>query len=146
MVLGYDWEGAVVGPDRTVAQVFTSTVAGGMYGPLDTADPNWGTICRRLQRAAYLGTLLAAAGLGKGQVVLTLIGGGVFRNPDRLIWEALLGAVDEAGAALHRDLVVVVNGYNLGGHIPAPELHAAARTQGGALVRFDRDGGVPEAN
>jgi hypothetical protein len=34
------------------------------------------------------------------------------------------------------------NDYNLGGHIPAAELHAAARTRGGALVRFDHKGGT----
>jgi hypothetical protein len=136
VVLGYDWDGGVEGPPRTIAQVFTSTLAGGMYGGLDAEAAPWGTICRHLQWAAHLGTLLAAAALGKRYVVLTLIGGGVFRNPVRLIWEALLWAVDEVRGALHRDLVVAVNGYNLGRHVPAPELHAAARSRGGALVSF----------
>jgi hypothetical protein len=146
VVLGYDWDGGIEGPGRTVAQVFTSTVAAGGYSDLDTDNPVWATICRQLQRAAYLGTLLAAAGLGKGQVGLTLIGGGVFGNPMRLIWEALLGAADEVTAALHRDLVVAVNGYNLGRHIAAEELHAAARSRGGALVRFGWDGGAVQAD
>jgi hypothetical protein len=142
VVLGYDWEGVVEEPRRTIAQVFTSTLAGGMYGRLDTEDPVWATICRQLQRAAYLGTLLAAAALGKGQVALTLIGGGVFRNPMRCIWDALLWAADQVTGALHRDLIVAVNGYNLGGHVPAAELHAAARDRGGALVRFGWEGGA----
>jgi hypothetical protein len=136
VVLGADWDGGVEGT-RTIAQVFTSTIAGGMYGRLDTRDPAWETICRQLQRAAYLGTLLAAAALGKGYVVLTLIGGGVFRNPLRIIWDALLWAIEEVCPLLHRDLTVIVNGYSIGGHIPAAELHAAARARGGALVRFD---------
>jgi hypothetical protein len=140
VVLGYDWDGRVEGPPRTIAQVFTSTIAGGMYGPLDVGVPAWGTVCRQLQRAAYLGTLLAAAALGKRHAVLTLIGGGVFRNPVRLIWEALLAAADEVPPLLGRDLVVAVNGYNLGGHVPAAELEAAAGSRGGALVRCDRDG------
>jgi hypothetical protein len=50
---------------------------------------------RQLQRAAYLGTLLAAVVLGKHTVVLTLIGGGVFGNPTRVIWDAIHWAVDE---------------------------------------------------
>lgn len=146
VVLGYDWDGGVPSPPPTIGQVFTSTVAGGMYGLLPKNEPAWEAICRRLQRAAYLGTLLAAAGLGKGQAVLTLIGGGVFRNPVRLIWEAILWAVDEVAPALHRDLLVVVNGYNLGRQIPAAELHAAARARGGALVQFDREGGTVQAD
>jgi hypothetical protein len=146
VVLGHDWEGSVEEPAPTIAQVFTSTVAGGMYGPLNTQEPAWATICRQLQRAAYLGTLLAAAGLGKGQVLLTLIGGGVFRNPVPFIWEAILWAADEVQGVLHRDLVVVVNGYNLGGQIPEAQLHEAAHARRGALVRFDGAGGVIRAD
>jgi hypothetical protein len=146
VVLGYEWEGGVPSPPPMISQVFTSTVAGGMYGPLPASDPIWETICRQLQRAAYLGTLLAVASLGKGQTVLTLIGGGVFHNPVRLIWESLLWAVDQVGGVLHRDLVVVVNGYNLRGQIPAEELHAAARSRGGALVHFGREGGTVQAD
>lgn len=58
-----------------------------------------------------------------------------------MIWDALLWAADQAGAALHRDMVVAVNGYSFGGKIPAGELHAAARSRGGALVRFHPGGG-----
>ena len=91
-----------------------------------------------LQRAAYLGTLLAAAALGKDRVVLTLIGGGVFGNPIATIWEAIKWATDQVSAVLHRDLFVVVNGRNLS--IDQEELYAAARSRGGALVCFHRQG------
>ncbi len=129
-------------PPPLIGQVFTSTIAGGMYGRLDTREPVWETICQQLQRAAYLGTLLAAASLGKRQVALTLIGGGVFCNPVRLIWDAILWAVEHAAALLHQDLTVAVNGYNFGGQIAADELHSAARAHGGALIRFDKSGGT----
>ncbi len=140
VVLGADWTGAVDGaPHRTIAQVLTSTVAGGMYGGLD-ADGAGTTICRQLQRAAYLGTLLAAAALGKRRVCLTLIGGGVFANPLPLIWDAIVWAADQIEPWLHDDLTIVVNGRNLGSEVPAATLAAAATARGGALVRFDPAG------
>jgi hypothetical protein len=143
VVLGHDWEGAVEGaPHRTIAQVLTSTIAAGMYGDLDEADRAFAAICRQLQRAAYLGTLLAAAALGKERVALTLIGGGVFANPIEVIWEAILWAADRARALLHRDLVVVVNGRNLGEQLPPHRLRAAAMERGGGLLRIDRTGAV----
>jgi hypothetical protein len=140
VVLGADWLGGVEGaPHRTIAQVLTSTVAGGMYGGV--ADSSVGQIiCRQLLRAAYLGTLLAAAALGKRRVVLTLIGGGVFANPLPIIWESILWAADEVVHALHDDLTILVNGRNLGLELPLPELRAAALLRGGELVRFDRRG------
>ena len=141
VVLGHDWAGTVEGaPHRTIAQVLTSTIAAGMYGDLDEADRAFGTICRQLQRAAYLGTLLAAAALGKERVGLTLIGGGVFANPIEVIWEAILWAADRARALLHRDLVVVVNGRDLGMQLPPHRLRAAATERGGGLLRLDRSG------
>jgi hypothetical protein len=143
VVLGVDWDGAVAGaPHRTIAQCFTSTLAAGMYGELAEDDPVMMAVCRQLQRAAYLGTLLAAAAHGAERVVLTLIGGGVFANPMPVIWDAILWAADEARAVLHRDLVVVVNGRTLGQQLPAHLLRAAARDRGGELIRIDRDGGV----
>jgi uncharacterized protein (DUF697 family) len=140
VVLGADWTGGVAGaPHRTIAQVLTSTIAGGMYGSL--ADDAAGqVIYRQLQRAAYLGTLLAAAALGKRRVALTLIGGGVFANPSRVIWEAILWAVDQVVAFLHTDLSIIVNGRNLSAELPAAELRGAALARGGDLVRFDRNG------
>lgn len=140
VVLGADWSGAVAGaPHRTIAQVLTSTIAGGMYGDLDE-DPVSAAICRQLQRAAYLGTLLATAALGKRRVVLTLIGGGVFANPIRAIWDAILWASDQIVHHLHADLSIVVNGRNLGNELPPRELRAAAVARGGDLLRFDRAG------
>jgi hypothetical protein len=141
VVLGADWSGGVAGaPHRTIAQVFTSTIAGGMYGDLDD-DPVGAAICRQLQRAAYLGTLLAAAALGKRRVALTLIGGGVFANPIRAIWDAILWASDQVAHHLHADLSIIVNGRNLGAELPPGELRAAALARGGDLLRFDRAGG-----
>jgi hypothetical protein len=143
VVLGHDWEGAVEGaPHKTIAQVLTSTIAAGMYGDLDEADRAFVTICRQLQRAAYLGTLLAAATLGKERVALTLIGGGVFANPIELIWDAILWAADQTRPLLHRDLVVVVNGRDLGAQIPPQRLRAAAVERGGGLLRLSRDGSL----
>ncbi|MBK9035805.1 MAG: hypothetical protein IPL61_31910 [Myxococcales bacterium] len=140
VVLGADWTGRVDGaPHRTIAQVLTSTIAGGMYGGLD-ADAASATICRQLQRAAYLGTLLAAAALGKRRVALTLIGGGVFANPIAVIWDAILWAADAVVAHLHADLSIVVNGRNLGSELPPAALATAARARGGELIRFDRGG------
>ena len=66
-VLGYDWDGAVPKPPR-ISQVFTSTVAAGHYGSAGGAVLD---VCRQLLRAAYLGTLTAAAGFGCGRVVLS---------------------------------------------------------------------------
>mgnify|MGYP000738810513 CR=1 FL=1 len=146
VVLGYDWAGAVAAaPHRTVAQVLTSTIAAGMYGDLGAAaSAQVGlSLCRSLLRAAYLGTLLAAAALGKERAVLTLIGGGVFGNPVPLIWETILWALEQVEVVtplLHRDLMVVVNGRNLGEEVPLEALQRAVQARYGALVRFERSG------
>lgn len=140
VVLGANWAGEVPGaPHRTIAQVFTSTVAGGMYGAIgeDSAGEH---ICRQLQRLAYLGTLLAAAALGKRRVVLTLIGGGVFANPVRLIWDSILWAADQLEPWLHDDLSIVVNGRELGEEVPRAELVAATYARGGGVVSLPRSG------
>jgi len=79
VVLGYDWDGAVDG-DRRIAQVLTSTYASG-YSNRGALGGHEETICRQLLRAANLGTLLAAVGLGKRTVVLTAIGGGCVCQP-----------------------------------------------------------------
>src|SRR5207237_739638 len=126
-------------PHRTSAQVLTATIAGGMYGDLGE-EAAGAAICRQLQRAAYLGTLLAAAALGKRRVALTLIGGGVFANPIRTIWDAILWASDQDVPFLHTELSIVVNGRNLGAELPPTELHAEEDARGGHLVTFDRSG------
>lgn len=140
VVLGYDWLGGVEGaPHRTISQVFTSTVAGGMYG--DAGEGEVGlTICRQLLRAAYLGTMLAAAALGKRRVALTMIGGGVFGNPLPLIWESIVWAADQVVHALHDDLTIIVNGRNLGQELPHAQLREAAQARGGGLVRWSKSG------
>lgn len=142
VVLGCDWAGAVAAaPHRTIAQVLTSTIAAGMYGGLGEAESAATSlaICRGLQRAAYLGTLLAAAALGKDRAVLTLIGGGVFGNPVPLIWETILWAIEQVTPLLHRDLTVVVNGRNLGQEVPPRELAQAAQRHRGALLAFGHE-------
>lgn len=123
VVFGHNWNGAVENSDqRTIAQVFTSTAAGGWYG----ADTQLGKqgfrrACTQLLRAAYLGTLLAAMCLGKRRVVLTLIGGGVFGNPHDVILDAIGWALGEVAPLLPHDLDVVLNGYNLGAQLNLPQ-------------------------
>jgi hypothetical protein len=141
VVLGYDFEGAVVDSEhRRIAQVFTSTVAGGGYGGAGLSAAEFEVACRQLLRAAYLGTLLAAAALGQRRAVLTLIGGGVFGNPIPLIWDAIHWAAAQVAPLLSRDLDVIVNGRNLGSSVPRESIVAAVRERGGALLAFPRTG------
>jgi hypothetical protein len=138
VVRGYDWDGAVEGP-RSVGQVFTSTVAGGGYGG-NTLGPAFEPACRQLLRAAYLGTLLAAAELGRSPVVLTLIGGGVFGNPVGTIWDAILWAFDAVRPLAAGRLDVVVNGRDLVGRLGESLTRAGVHDRGGAVVRFNAAG------
>ena len=92
----------------------TSTVAGGYYGGEERFGPAaFETIARSLLRAAYLGTLLAAASAKRKWVVLTLIGGGVFANPVEWIWESILESLERVSSLLSTDLHVVLNGRDL---------------------------------
>lgn len=143
VVLGYNWDGAVEDSEhRRIVQVFTSTVAGGFYG----GENNLGSeafeaACRQLLRAAYLGTLLVSATLDRTRVVLTLIGGGVFRNPIPLIWEAIQWALDEVKPFLSHDIDVVVNGWNLGTLIDLDAvILPVVHDRGGAFLAFDTSG------
>ncbi|HEX5690365.1 MAG TPA: hypothetical protein VFX76_10210, partial [Roseiflexaceae bacterium] len=96
---------------------------------------------RLLLRAAYLGTLLAAAALGRSRVVLTLIGGGVFSNAITDIWDAVRWAIDEATPLLAHDLDVFVNGRNLGELIDLDtQVLPEARARGGAVLVFGSSG------
>ena len=133
VVLGYNWDGAVEG-ERRIGQVFTSTFAGGGYSRSN--DTEHLAICVPLLRAAYLGTLLAAAVLRRSKVVLTLIGGGVFGNPIPLIWESIQWALTEVEPFLSEEMNVVVNGRNLGDHLSLDSLLPAVRASGGAMVQF----------
>jgi len=94
--------------------VFTSTVAGGGYGAhSNLGDTVFDRVARQLLRAAYLGTLLASALLKKDWVVLTLIGGGAFQNPPRLIWDSIIWALNRVAPILRQDMHVVLNARNL---------------------------------
>lgn len=140
VVLGADWAGGVPrAPHQRVSQVLTSTVAGGMYGGA-AENPEGERICQQLLRAAYLGTLSAAAGLGMRRVVLTLIGGGVFQNPVPLIWQSLCWAADQLPPLLHDDLTIVVNGRELSGSVPMAELMREAGARGGGVLVLERGG------
>lgn len=143
VVLGYNWDGAVEDSEhRRIAQVFTSTVAGGIYGGENNLGAEtFQAACRQLLRAAYLGTLLAAATLERTRAVLTLIGGGVFCNPIPLIWEAIRWALDEVKPFLLHDLDVVVNGRNLSTLLDLDEvILPVVQEQGGAFLAFDAAG------
>lgn len=102
VVLGANWDGRVQG-QRLISQVFTSTIAAGGYGRVDWNDAQWLLIGRQLQRAAYLGTLRAAAATRQRRAILTLIGGGVFGNPLTLIWDSILWACRQVAPTLQRD-------------------------------------------
>jgi hypothetical protein len=135
VILGYNWDGGVAGT-RHIGQVFTSTFAGGGYSGASAGDSDYRPICTTVLRAAYVGTLLAAAALGRPKVVLTLIGGGVFGNPVRLIWESICWAINEVEPLLSAALDVVVNGRNLGDHIRVEDILPTVRARGGVVVVF----------
>ena len=137
VVLGYNWDGAVQG-ERRIGQVFTSTFAGGGYSKSN--DTEHLAICAPLLRAAYIGTLLAAAALRRSKVVLTLIGGGVFGNPIPLIWESIQWALTEVEPLLSTQMNVVLNGRNLSDHLSLDTLLPAVRASGGAMVQFGSGG------
>lgn len=131
VVLGADWDGPVTG-HPVISQVFTSTLAAGGYSRVDFSHSTWLLIARQLQRAAYLGTLLAAAANRQRRVVLTLIGGGVFGNPIPLIWDTVLWACSQVAPRLDTDLTVILNGREL--PLDLGEVQSAARDLGGDLI------------
>jgi hypothetical protein len=142
VVLGYDWDGAVEdSAGRRITQVFASTVAGGGYGGQQRLGNNFESACRCLLRAGYLGTLLSAVSLGRTRVVLTLIGGGVFRNPIALIWDAIQWSMDQIQPLTSRDLDVILNGYNVGTRLSLDEtILPSVRNRGGAYLFFNNSG------
>ncbi len=139
VVLGANWDGPVEGRP-VISQVFTSTLAAGMYGSVDFNEPSWRTIAQQLLRGAYLGTLLAASSSGRRRAVLTLIGGGVFGNPLELIWEAIVWACQQAEPHLSRDLTVVVNGRDLGQRMSLDKVHPTVRAMGGEILLCSHQG------
>jgi hypothetical protein len=142
VVLGYDWDGAVNNSEnRLISQVFTSTVAGGVYGGQERLGSAFDAACTLLLRAAYFGTLLAAICLARSRVMLTLIGGGVFGNPITRIWQAIVWSVEKIRSFLNRDIDVVLNGYNLGSRVNLEEaVLPTVRNSGGAILRFGASG------
>ncbi|WP_394848607.1 hypothetical protein LZC95_14255 [Pendulispora brunnea] len=136
VVYGGSWGGPVPrAPEHRIAQVFTSTVALGGYGP----DRGWAEIAvarRQLLRAAYLGTILAALDLGKHTIVLTLIGGGVFANPLRDIWSAIHWALSEADQYADGVVDIIVNTR---GKLEAQD-RDAIRQREGAVLSLGSDG------
>lgn len=136
VVFGYDWGGPVpAGGEQRIAQVFTSTIALGGYS-VGGKGPEFATIRRQLLRAAYLGTLLAAIMLRKHTVVLTMIGGGVFGNPHREIWDAIHWALAEVDPLIGEGLQVIVNTRE---HV-GPEEKAKVRDRGGFVLKFSHGG------
>lgn len=132
VVLGHAWDGGVEGQPH-IAQTFTSTLAAGGYGRGEPIRGAVETICQQLLRAAYLGTLLAALDLGKRRVVLTMIGGGVFGNPHRLICESALWAVDEIERLACGSLEVVLNSRDLARDVDRAWLKDACQRRGGVF-------------
>lgn len=108
VVFGHDWDGPVPTPEQRIAQVFTSTLALGGYSP-DDGSTALAAVRRQILRGAYVGTLLAAVDLGKHTAVLTMIGGGVFGNPHRDIWDAIHWAIGEVEALGSGPMTVLVN-------------------------------------
>jgi hypothetical protein len=129
VLLGANWDGPVKS-GQTIAQVFTSTLALGGYSEGATWSPILERICRQLLRAAYLGTVLAGVKLKQRRVVLTMIGGGVFGNPHRLIFDSILWALDQISAPID----VVLNGREVHESLGVEVLVAAAVARGGVVV------------
>ena len=134
IVLGHDWGGPVAEPAPRIAQVFTSTIALHRH---DRESPALATVRQQLLRAAYLGTLLAALDLDCETVILTLIGGGAFRNPHRAIWDAIHWALHEAEPLVRGTMQVLVNARSE----VAPTDRAQVRARGGVFIDF-RDASV----
>jgi hypothetical protein len=121
---------------QRVARYFTDST----QGPRASVSA-FPAIAAQLLRAAYTGTLAGAIALGCTRVVLTQIGGGVFRNPPHLIWRAILDAFDDAHSLLRENVDVILNAHRL-----PPELDLdrnvlpEVRRRNGAIVRFEREG------
>lgn len=137
VALGYNWDGGVEG-ERRVAQVLTSTLAGGGYSDRSITSGTLREVSRQLLRGAYLGTLLATVATGRRVAVLTLIGGGVFGNAPEVIWDSILWALDEIDRVAPGPLEVFVNGRQLARSIPMAEIAAAARARGGVALTLPR--------
>lgn len=134
VTLGAEWGGSVPSGAR-ITQVCTSTIAGGGYGGAIRGE--WTEVARPLLRAAYLGTMLAAAATGRRRVVLTMIGGGVFGNPHPLILDAVVWACDEVGRAGAGPLEVILNGHGLDDDVDRQWLADAVTSRGGRVIHVE---------
>jgi len=137
VVLGDSWDGQVEGAPR-IAQVFISTIAAGGYSRVNVVEPVWLDIVTQLQRAAYLGTLRAAAATGQRRAVLTLIGGGVFGNPLEVIWKSIVWACRQVEPTLGSDLTVIVNARALEG-LDLERVEAVCQQAGGEVLLASGD-------
>ena len=102
--IGVQWrtEVTTVGPEQIVSQAYCSALPIGYHR--FHRDPAWERFARLILDATYEATLLAAvenaAQTGNNRCLLTLVGGGVFGNPQRWILSAIeraLRLVDRAG-------------------------------------------------
>jgi len=142
VVLGHDFFGRVDGAPR-VTQLLTSAFAleysdrpPGRSLPRELAD----ALCRPLLQAVYRGTLLGAVATGAERVLLTLIGGGVFGNPHRLIVEAIRDALAEVDPLVGERLQVLVNCHTQ--QETPSRLLDEARARGGSWIHIEGDGAV----
>ncbi|MFA6066513.1 MAG: hypothetical protein WC707_05030 [Candidatus Babeliaceae bacterium] len=111
--------------DQIINQVYTAAIdfGGENYKYRDNALIQ--DLAKTILKAAYEGTILAAIAKRKQKVVLTLIGGGVFKNP--LEWIA--GAIEHV-TPLIKDygLNVTVIVYNAANNSEMPEFLSALKT------------------
>lgn len=135
VLFGHNWSGPVPKENPGIGQVFTSTIALGGYsfGASDLRD-----LCTPLLRAAYLGTLTAAIQTERPTVVLTLIGGGVFGNPLRDIWNAILWALNETDELISEPLDVIVNMRGGIGRLSPEDVHDEVKDREGTIIEADR--------
>lgn len=136
VVFGGNWGGPVAADAPPIAQVFTSTMALGMYSGGDGAGAAFMDACEWLLRAAYLGTLLAALELRKRTVILTLIGGGVFGNDLRTIWNAITWSVERVAGYAPADLDIILNARSIGTRVSRDEIAGFAQTWRGAVIQL----------
>lgn len=117
----------VTDPAQLIDQVFTATID--MNGANREIWPE--SIARALLKAAYEGTLRAAWSAGKKKVMLTLVGGGAFRNPRHWIEDAI---VEQKTLIATSGLDVTLNLFR---DMPTPRLTALAHDTGGSIRVFD---------
>jgi len=92
VVRGHNNKIPINDPEQIINQVYTAAVALGQYASArDSDDPKIQAIAQKILDAAYEGVVRSAILFGKKTVVLTLIGGGAFRN--KFTW--IMGAIEK---------------------------------------------------